>query len=236
MTFQEKTLTVCSMTYWWGKSVKLTFCTALLVSLLLLALVGLQMPLAESAEGHDVAVVDVVAWPPLVVPAMTLYANVTVENQGGFNETFSLTVYAETLTMHTVNVTDLAPGESATVTVAWQIAAYPEVLPAVFPPPWPPDEPMRANVTVWAEAAAVAGEVDTADNVYVDGTVTIVWMPPDLDGDGTISLYDIVLLTSGYGSKAGDLGYTPLADFNQDGTINIYDVVISTRIYGATYF
>jgi len=214
---------------------KVMLYTILLASLLLLAFFSFPLPIAESSEVHNVAVSNVTAWPTFVVPSMVVHINVTVENHGTSNESFCLTVYADNLTLQTMSV-DLDPGLSKSLTFEWQTQSYPDYIPMIFPPPWPPDEPMLENVTIWAEADVVAGEIDTSDNVYVDGTVTIIWMPPDVNGDGIIGIYDIVLLICAYWSNVGDSRYNILMDFNQDGKINIYDIVISTGVYGASYF
>lgn len=208
-----------------------------LLSMFSVSFFGFQIPLVEGVEVHDIAVSNVAAWPTFVLPSMVVYINVTVENQGTSSENFSLTAYAENLTIQTVTV-DLAPGASENLTFEWQTMSYPEYMVMVFPPPWPPDEPMLENVTIWAEADVVAGEVDTSDNVYFDGTVTIIWMPPDVDGNGIINIFDIMWLIRAYGSELGDPGYNTLLDFNQDGKIDIYDIVISASpgVYGATYF
>ncbi|MFQ6068406.1 MAG: CARDB domain-containing protein [Candidatus Bathyarchaeia archaeon] len=212
-----------------------TLFTALLAVLVFLSFFGFQTRTAESSEVHDVAVSSVTAWPTFVVPAIDIHINVTVENQGTGNETFDLAVYAGNLTIQTVRVVDLGQGLSGTLTFEWRV--FPDVWIMVFPPPWP-EEPMVENVTIWAEADVVAGEVDTSDNVYIDGTVTIIWWPPDVDGDGDIDIFDIVSVAGAYGSELGGPGYNPLLDFNQDGKIDIFDIVImaNPEVYGTSYW
>jgi len=210
-----------------------------LLSLFILSSIVFQASTAESSEVHDVAVTYVTAWPTRALPLDVVHLNVTVENQGTSNESFNLTVYAaENHTIQTVSVTDLAPAESETLTFAWYVSpgfAF-EFMGWLFPPPWPVDEPLVENVTIWAEADAVAGEVDTSDNVYVDGTVTIVWWPLDVTGSGKIDIFDVMELVRAYGSELGDPLYHPMLDFNHDGEIDIFDIVILiVGAYGAEY-
>lgn len=62
--------------------------------------------------------------------------------------------------------------------------------------------------------------------VYVD-------LPSDDEADGDIDIYDIMMMTSIYGSKKGDANYDPNADADCNGVIEIYDKVLATSRYGA---
>ena len=208
--------------------------SAILLSLFIVSFSLFQAPTVESSEVHDVAVSYVTVWPTRVIPIVPVHFNVTVENQGTTNESFSLTVYAGNITIQTVSVTDLAPGVSETLRLEWHIP-FPDFVAQFFPPPRPPDEPLLENVTIWAEVDVVDGEVDIVDNVYFDGVVTIVWWPPDLDGNGRIDIFDIVRLIEAYGTTLGDPGYDPLKDLNQDGKVDIFDIVISVPTFGSQY-
>ncbi len=207
----------------------------LLVFLFSLSFSGFQIYVAQGSEVHDVAISSVTAW-PVFLPPSVIYINVTVENQGTSSESFNLTVYAENLTIQTKSVVDLGPSASETRTFEGDISS-PPFRAMIFPPPWPPDEPMVENVTIWAEASVVAGEIDTSDNVYIDGIVTIIWCPPDIDGDGDIDIFDIVFVAGRYGSESGDPGYDPFADLDQDGDVDIFDIVIMANpgVYGVHY-
>jgi len=209
-----------------------------LLSLFILSFSIFQAPIVESSEVHDVAVTYVTAWPTRALPRDVIHFNVTVENQGTSNESFNLTVYAaENHTIQTVSVTDLAPSVSETLTFNWRFSpgrAY-ECMAWLFPPPWPLDEPLVENVTIWAEADVVTGEIDTSDNVYIDGIVTVVWWPLDVTGDGRIDIFDVVWLVRAYGSELGDPLYDSMLDFNQDGKIDIFDIVILIGAFGARY-
>lgn len=198
----------------------------------------LQIPIGESSEVHDVAVTHITAWPSRTLPMYAVYVNVTVENQGTYTESFNLNVYAaENHTIETLVVIGLAPAESETLTFRWFVSAgfAFEGLGWLFPPPVLVGEPLEENATIWAEADVVAGEVDTSNNIYIGGAVTIVWWPLDVTGSGKIDIFDVVELIGPYGLKFGDEGYHAMLDFNHDAKIDIFDIVILIRAYGAEY-
>ncbi len=54
----------------------------------------------------------------------------------------------------------------------------------------------------------------------------------DLRRDGQIDIYDVVRVTSIYGSKEGDPNWNATKDLRRDGQIDIYDVIRVTGKYG----
>jgi len=46
-----------------------------------------------------------------------------------------------------------------------------------------------------AVASVVLGEIDMADNIFVDGWV-LVTIVDDVSGDGTVDIYDLILVVS----------------------------------------
>lgn len=69
-----------------------------------------------------------------------------------------------------------------------------------------------------------------------NATTTYGWRERkgDIDSDGDVDIYDIVLITSAYGSEPGDPNWDPRCDLNGDDVVNIYDVIIATGEYGET--
>jgi hypothetical protein len=179
------------------------------------------------SEVHDVAVNYVMAWPSLTLPSH-VHVNVTVENQGTSSETFNVTLHADNLTVTTVNVVDLAPGSNKTLTLKCDL--FPLKTEIFPPPPWSLTHPMVVNVTVWAEASAVPGEVDTADNAYADGKISLIWWRIDVNGDGRINILDICILAL---SMRG--GWRPWYDFNQDGILDIREIMTAAVHFGRIY-
>jgi hypothetical protein len=101
---------------------------------------------AKPADIHDVAVSAIIA-PTAVIAGTTATINVTIQNQGTFDETFDV-VLTESLDgfTDTKNVT-LAAGASAIVTFYWDTSAA-----------------TAANHTLTVTAGPVPEETDTADN------------------------------------------------------------------------
>jgi len=175
------------------------------------------------------------------LPSMDVRINVTVENQGTAVESFNLTVYGtnivtnENITIQSTAV-DLAAGQNETVAFVWEVP--PPLWPFTYFPGYPlwDTDPMVADFTIWAEASVVDGEVDTSDNVYTDGNVRIILRFGDVDGNGVVNIFDVVIQAGSYGSKLGDPRYNPLVDYNQNGVIDIFDIVRVAGAYGTQYF
>lgn len=55
----------------------------------------------------------------------------------------------------------------------------------------------------------------------------------DVNGDGVVNIYDVVIVTGVYGSHPGDPNWDPVCDLNGDGVVDIYDVVMVTSEYGS---
>jgi len=118
--------------------------------------------------------------------------------------------------IQTLTVTNLAPDGQTTLIFSWNTTGI-----------------LSGKYALSATADAVAGEVDTSDNTYVNSIVEVK-RNPDVNGDGLVDIYDVVAVTGIYGCREGEAGWNPKADVVQDGVINIYDVVAVTGHYGET--
>lgn len=188
----------------------------------------IRAAVATSSLGeHDIAVLNI--WnskqgctpTPTVGKGYPVRINVTVENQGSFTETFNVTIYATNMLPATVVgtqlVTNLLVGERRVLNSVWNTAGL-----------------NYGNYTISATAATVSGEMDTADNTFVDGVV-LVTIPGDVDGNFVVSIFDVVKITGCYGKKQGDPQYNPNSDLDDNNIVNIFDVVICTGNYGKKY-
>lgn len=54
----------------------------------------------------------------------------------------------------------------------------------------------------------------------------------DLNNDGAVDIFDVVILALAFGSKPGDPNWNPDADLNNDGVVDIFDVVILVNEFG----
>jgi hypothetical protein len=136
-----------------------------------------------------------------------------VADQGDFTESFNVTVFANTTSIASQNVT-LSSGESTGITFTWNTTAF-----------------AYGKYTVSAYAWLVSGEINTANNNFTAGTVYL-GVPGDLNGDGTVDIYDAILLAAAYGSTPGTPNWNPNADINGDGIVDIYDAIILAGNFG----
>jgi len=56
----------------------------------------------------------------------------------------------------------------------------------------------------------------------------------DINGDGTVDIFDIAPIALAFGSVRGGTGYNALADINRDDIIDIFDIVQVALVYGWT--
>ena len=65
--------------------------------------------------------------------------------------------------------------------------------------------------------------------LVVPVSVEVIEKQGDINLDGKIDKYDMVILLDAFGSKKGEEKFKPEADFVQDGKINIDDLVVLLR-------
>ena len=109
----------------------------------------------SAALVHDIAVIDVTPNPTVAAPGQYVSVTVNVKNKGDFAETFNVTAYYDTNSIGTKTVT-LDPDATGSPTITWDTTFVAE-----------------GTYTISANASAVDGETDKADNSYTDGTVTV---------------------------------------------------------------
>ena len=164
----------------------------------------------------DIMVTDIKPSKTSIAHSYSMSINVTVENQGDYAETFNVTTYANETIIATITNITLVSGNSITITFIWNTTDF-----------------ARGNYTIWAYAWPVPGETDIEDNTLVDGAIH-VGIPGDLNADGTVDIFDAVILSSTAGSELGASNWNPNADINSDNTVNIFDAVILASHAGET--
>ena len=111
----------------------------------------------------------------------------------------------------------LSSGESTTLAITWNTSNF-----------------VYGSYTIWACAEPVPDEEYTVDNTYIS-RVVIVTIPGDVDGDGSVGIFDIVTMADVYGSQEGDPDYNPNCDIDGDGDIDIFDIVMAASNYGESW-
>jgi hypothetical protein len=61
---------------------------------------------------------------------------------------------------------------------------------------------------------------------------SVISLKGDLNGDGKVSLADLVILSEAYRSKPGDINWNANADLDGNGVVGLTDLVILTQNYG----
>ena len=167
-------------------------------------------PLAE------IAVTDVTPYKKVVGQGYSSNINVTIENRGGYAETFNVTLFAST-TLIIAQATTLTSGNSITLTLTWNTSGF-----------------AYGNYTMRAVADTVTGETNTTNNSFTDGKI-YVSIPGDINGDGTVDVFDAVLLAGAAGSTPNTPTWNPNADINNDSLIDVFDAVILAGHAGEHY-
>jgi len=75
----------------------------------------------------------------------------------------------------------------------------------------------------------------TSPSPGASGSVTPIPSPPcdgDVDGDGQVTLTDVALVLSAYGSRTGDPEFLPGADLDGDGEVGLGDLAVVLANYG----
>jgi hypothetical protein len=74
--------------------------------------------------------------------------------------------------------------------------------------------------------------------VYEGKTAILQIIPTrgDVNRDGVVDIFDVVLIAGSYGSRSGDPEWLAVADIAPEWNhIDIYDLVTCTRLYGKTW-
>jgi hypothetical protein len=162
---------------------------------------------------HDVAITSVSPSSTRANRGETISISVVVQNQGDRNATFVINCYANKTAVGSKTIT-LANGTSTTLAFSWNTTGID-----------------YGKYTIGAEASVVSGEIDTADNVYTDGKVTVTF-PGDVNGDFTVNIEDLILLNKAYGSTPTSPNWNQYADIDKDNIVNVLDLLLLGRKYG----
>jgi hypothetical protein len=170
-------------------------------------------PLASPV--HDVATDNVSTAKTVIGRGYGGNITVTAENQGTFDESFDVNVYANTSVTGKMNYT-LSAGGTQTKTCVWNTTGF-----------------GYGNYTLEGAADIVPGETDVADNNRTCKVQVHVGVPGDVSGptsgayDGTCNMRDIAYLILCFNTNPSSPNWKPNADINNDGTVNMRDISIA---------
>lgn len=138
----------------------------------------------------------------------SLNITVTVQNLGTVTERFAVTALANNATIGSQTVTALPPGALATLFFNWKTKNIPKGL-----------------YTISAKAITNQSETNIDNNQLLDGTVQVRF-PGDVNSDGVVNIFDLVLVGSAFLTTPSSPNWNPNADINNDKTVNILDIVV----------
>ncbi len=164
-------------------------------------------------DTHDVTINQLKPSRTLIGEGYAVDLNVSVQNNGFFEETFNVTIYANATILQTKPLT-LRSKEDISFMLAWNTTGFP-----------------RGNYAISAYAWPVQGEVDITDNNSTDNWLFIT-IAGDLDADRDVDIFDIVTIAGSYGSTEGEPRYDGNCDIDGDGDVDIFDIVIAAGNYG----
>jgi hypothetical protein len=168
-----------------------------------------QVVKLEIRYRNDVAIIAVSPSKSVVGQSYLCGVNATAENQGGYNETFTVKVYANQTVIGTQIVT-LSIGNFRTITFIWNTTGF-----------------VYGSYTISAYALPIQDETNTTNNRLTSGQVKVV-VPGDVNGDGIVNMQDIYTeLVLRFMCKRGDARYAANSDINNDGIINYQDIYIA---------
>jgi hypothetical protein len=168
-------------------------------------------------EIHDLAIVSITPSSFLTLTDTIVDVNVTVRNNGEFDETFNASLYRNFSSIENHTDVVLSSGESKTLLFSWNTSGL-----------------LPNDYIIKAEVSTVMGEISLEDNV---GNVTvqiIARILGDVTRDGSVNIIDLIVLARSFGSKLGDPNWNPDADINNDNIINILDAILIAGHFGKT--
>ncbi len=166
---------------------------------------------------HNVAVEALTPQKTVIGEGYTLRLNVSLRNEGSFEEAFNVTIYANSTIVQTQNAT-LAPRASSILMFAWDTS-----------------DVAKGCYVISAHVSQVPDEENTTDNSS-DSIHVEITIPGDMDADKDVDIYDIVMIAGLYGEVLPPVPWPqPPADIDGDSDIDIYDVVIAAGNYGESW-
>jgi thermitase len=158
---------------------------------------------------HDVAVTDIAVPTNVAYRGWIININVTVANLGNQSETFTVKLYYNTTLIATQTVNIPESNVTLKITFAWNTSGV----------------PLYVNHTIWAEAVAIPGEINTDNNVYFDDIV-LVKKIGDVNSDRKVDGKDLAFVCKAFDSCPSDPRWNPNTDFNQDNKIDGKDIAL----------
>jgi len=165
-----------------------------------------RYPLVHPFSEHDIGITAFITLVTVLPRGLTVNIDVIVLNYGASDETFTVTICANTIVIGKQTVT-MMTRSSMIVTVACNTAGV-----------------ANGDCTICAVVDVLPDETDTADNVLTGGAV-MVTIPGDVTGDFWVDMQDISIIIDNF--MATPPNWNPCCDINNDLTVDMADISIA---------
>ena len=183
--------------------------------------VSMNTAMVNASGLRDIGITDVEVLHPFPVVPMgwVVDVNVTVENFGLRNASFSVVAYYGNSSIGERTSETLDPGQNATLTFSLNTSRF----------------AVCNNFTVWANVTTP--DPVMGNNFFNGSFVKIIpFIFGDVNGDGTVNIYDVSTAAAIYGCLEGQPKWNSHADIAQPwGYIDIYDLCTILLKYGTKY-
>ena len=160
-----------------------------------------------NSSTHDVALSNLSASKTVVGQDLQMYFNVTVENDGDYAELFNVSVSANSTQIASESVNNIGTHAAEILSFSWNTSGF-----------------SRGNYNISLVADTVPNETNTTNN-SVSTSITVSF-PGDVNGDGSVDIYDAILLASAFNSNPRSPNWKANADINGDEVVDVYDAII----------
>lgn len=180
-------------------------------------------------EIADVAATNATSTKTVVGKGYSIIVKATIHNLGHYEETFQVTVYANTTPIATPTIT-LESGQTRTFVIFCDT-----------------EDLDYGSYTIWVYAGPLSGEQYTANNNYTITQSVFLTIPGDVTGDLAVKLDDITTILDAFGSTIRLDGWywhtppcifcphSPSIDIDGDGKIALSDITTALDHFGEEY-
>lgn len=169
----------------------------------------------RTSSVHNIAVTNITPSETQVYQEENVTVDVTVQNYGDYNETFTVNCYTNSTPIGSQGV-NLVAQASDVVTFTWNTTSFP-----------------RGDYLLKANASSVDGETYTGDNTLTHENVRVKLLG-DVDDNGIVDISDLHALSAAYDSVPQSPNWNKEADMNGDNEVNDLDLSALIQKYSKT--
>jgi hypothetical protein len=191
-----------------GLNASVTFFSATLQDYSVSQPLNVQVDPAQTVNLTALYVTNLVPSKNIIGQGSNVPVNVTILSTAGSPQNVGLTVFANTTAIHTETIPSL-PNGASTHSFVWNTSSL-----------------AYGNYTITALTRVFTNDTTIAGGNCTFQTTVSITLVGDVNGDGTVDIYDALLLANSYGSSNGQTGFNPNADIYQDNIVDILDALL----------